>query len=123
MKKTNITVTIRYKIPPLLPLWPFFVQRGGRGSRKCRLEAEIFGIFSIEVAPKEGKGQKQNIFKSNNLILLENTNQIYIVVIDCDFYGPYYKVMFFLKKKKKIPPQVSHLIRAESPTLNGPSLS
>ena len=58
MKKTNITVTIRYKIPPLLLLWPFFIQRGGRGSRKCRLEAEIFGIFSIEVAPKETKPEQ-----------------------------------------------------------------
>ena len=26
--------------------------RGGRGSRKFRPEAEILGIFSIEVAPK-----------------------------------------------------------------------
>ena len=31
---------------------PFF-KEGGRGSRKFRPEAEIFGIFSIEVAPKK----------------------------------------------------------------------
>ena len=30
---------------------PFFEEDGGEGSRKFRQEAEILGIFSIEVTP------------------------------------------------------------------------
>ena len=44
-------ITIRYEILTFSSVGPFF-EEGGRGSRKFRPEAEIFGIFSIEVAPK-----------------------------------------------------------------------
>ena len=47
---TNFIITIRYEIPTFSSVGPFFAE-GGRGSRKFRPEAEIFGIFSIEVAP------------------------------------------------------------------------
>ena len=50
-KKTNFIITIRYEIPTFPSVGPFF-EEGGRGSRKFQPEAEIFGIFSIEVAPK-----------------------------------------------------------------------
>ena len=50
LKKTNFTITLRYKIPSFSSVGPFFEE--GRGSRKFRPEAEILGIFSIEVAPK-----------------------------------------------------------------------
>ena len=49
-KKPNFIITIRYKIPTFVSVGPFF-EEGGRGSRKFRREAEILGIFSIEVAP------------------------------------------------------------------------
>ena len=48
-KKPNFRITIRYEIPTFSSVGPFF--EGGEGSRKFRPEAEIFGIFSIEVAP------------------------------------------------------------------------
>ena len=51
MKKPNFISTIRYEIPTFLSVGPFF-EEGGRGSIKFRPEAEIFRIFSIEVAPK-----------------------------------------------------------------------
>ena len=51
MKKPNFTITIRYEIPTFSSVEPFF-EEGGRGSRKVRPETELFGIFSIEVAPK-----------------------------------------------------------------------
>ena len=50
-KKPNFIITIRYEIPTFSSVGPFF-KEGGRGSRKFRQEAEIFEIFSIEVAPK-----------------------------------------------------------------------
>ena len=50
MKKKFI-ITIRYEIPMFSSVGPFF-EEGGRGSRKFRPEAEIFGIFSIEVVTK-----------------------------------------------------------------------
>ena len=50
MEKPNFIITIRYEIPTFSSVGPFF-KEGGRGSRKLRPEAEIFGIFSIEVAP------------------------------------------------------------------------
>ena len=49
LKKTNFIITIIYEIPSFSSVGPFFEE--GRGSRKFRPEAEIFGIFSIEVAP------------------------------------------------------------------------
>ena len=51
LKKPNFIITIRYEIPTFSSVGPFF-EEGGRGSRKFRPEAEILGIFSIEVAPK-----------------------------------------------------------------------
>ena len=51
MKKPNFIITIRYEIPTFSSVGPFF-EEGGEGSRKFRPEAEILGIFSIEVAPK-----------------------------------------------------------------------
>ena len=51
LKKPNFTITIRYEIPTFSSVEPFF-EEGGRGSRKVRPETELFGIFSIEVAPK-----------------------------------------------------------------------
>ena len=48
LKKLNFIITIRYKIPTFLSVKLFFEE--GEGSRKFRPEAEIFGIFSIEVA-------------------------------------------------------------------------
>ena len=58
LKKTNFTITIRYKIPSFSSVGPFFEE--GRGSRKFRPEAEILGIFSIEVAPyRNGYFSKQ----------------------------------------------------------------
>ena len=51
-KKTNFIITIRSEIPTFSSVGPFF-EEGGRGSRKFWPEAEIFGIFSIEVAPYE----------------------------------------------------------------------
>ena len=56
LKKPNFTITIRYEIPTFSSVEPFF-EEGGRGSRKVRPETELFGIFSIEVAPK-GRVQK-----------------------------------------------------------------
>ena len=50
LKKPNFTITIRYEIPTFSSVEPFF-EEGGRGSRKVRPETELFGIFSIEVAP------------------------------------------------------------------------
>ena len=50
-KKPNFIITIRYEIQTFSSVGPFF-EKGGRGSRKFWPEAEIFGIFSIEVAPK-----------------------------------------------------------------------
>ena len=50
MKKQNFIITIRYEIPTFSSVGPYF-KEGGRGSRKFLPEAEIFGIFSIEVAP------------------------------------------------------------------------
>ena len=50
LKKTNFIITIRYEIPTFSLVGPFYEE--GEGSRKFRPEAEIFGIFSIEVAPK-----------------------------------------------------------------------
>ena len=50
-EKPNFIITIRYKIPTFSLIGPFF-EEGGRGSRKFWQEAEILGIFSIEVAPK-----------------------------------------------------------------------
>ena len=44
-------INIMYEMPTFSSVWPFF-EEGGRGSRKFRPEAEIFGTFSIEVAPK-----------------------------------------------------------------------
>ena len=38
-------------------------QRGGRGSRKFQPEAEILGIFSIEVAPYNELGNELGKFK------------------------------------------------------------
>ena len=49
--KKQTLFTIRYEIPTFSSVGPFF-EEGGRGSRKFRPEAEILGIFSIEVAPK-----------------------------------------------------------------------
>ena len=43
-------ITIMYEIPTFSLVGTFF-KEGGRGSRKFRPEAEILGIFSIEVAP------------------------------------------------------------------------
>ena len=51
-EKPNFIITIRYEIPTFSSVGPFFEEGGGRGSRKFRPEAEILGIFSIEVAPK-----------------------------------------------------------------------
>ena len=51
LKKPNFIITIRYKIPTFSSVGPFY-EEGGRGSRKFRPEAEILGIFSMEVAPK-----------------------------------------------------------------------
>ena len=48
-KKPNFIITIRYEILTFSTVGPFFEE--GRGSRKFRPEAEILGIFSIEVAP------------------------------------------------------------------------
>ena len=48
--KPNFIITIRYEIPTFPSVGPFF-EEGGEGSRKFRPEAEILGIFSIEVAP------------------------------------------------------------------------
>ena len=53
LKKPNFIITIRYEIPTFSSVGPFF-EEGGEGSRKFRPEAEIFGIFSIEVATKGG---------------------------------------------------------------------
>ena len=50
LKKLNFIIPIRYEIPTFSLVGPFF-EEGGRGSRKFRPEAEILGIFSIEVAP------------------------------------------------------------------------
>ena len=50
MKKPNFIITIRYEIPTFSSVEPFF-KEGRRGSIKFRPEAEIFGTFSIEVAP------------------------------------------------------------------------
>ena len=50
LKKPNFIITIRYEIPTFSSVGPFF-EEGGRGSRKFRPEAEILGIFSIEVTP------------------------------------------------------------------------
>ena len=50
MKKTNFIITFRYEIPTFSSVGPYF-EEGGRGSRKFWPEAEIFRIFSIEVAP------------------------------------------------------------------------
>ena len=44
LKKTNFTITIRYKIPSFSSEGPF----SKRGVGKFRPEAEILGIFSIE---------------------------------------------------------------------------
>ena len=52
MKKPNFINTISYEIPTFASVGPFF-QEGGRGSIKFRPEAEIFRIFSIEVAPND----------------------------------------------------------------------
>ena len=49
-KKPNFIITIRYEIPTFSSVGSFFEEEG-RGSRKFQPEAEIFGIFSIEVAP------------------------------------------------------------------------
>ena len=49
-EKPNFIITIRYEILTFSSVGPFF-EGGGRGSRKFRPEAEILGIFSIEVAP------------------------------------------------------------------------
>ena len=57
----NCTTSIRYEISTFSSVWPFF-EEGGRGSRKFRPEAEIFGIFSIEVAPKVGVRANSSIF-------------------------------------------------------------
>ena len=43
-----------------LSVGPYF-EEGGRGSRKFWPEAEILGIFSIEVAPKELKLRTINL--------------------------------------------------------------
>ena len=48
--KKPFVITIRYKIPTFSSVVPFF-DEGGRGTRKF-WQAEILGIFSIEVAPK-----------------------------------------------------------------------
>ena len=50
MKMLNFIITIRYEILTFSSVGPFF-EEGGRGSRKFWPEAEILGIFSIEVAP------------------------------------------------------------------------
>ena len=50
-EKPNFIITIRYEILTFLSVGPSF-KEGGRGSRKFWPEAEILGIFSIEVAPK-----------------------------------------------------------------------
>ena len=50
LKEPNFIITIKYEIPTLSSVGPFF-EEGGEGSRKFRPEAEIFWIFSIEVAP------------------------------------------------------------------------
>ena len=57
-KKLNFIITIRYEIPTFSSVGPFF-KEGGRGSRKFRPEAEILGIFSIEVAPKDFQRKKR----------------------------------------------------------------
>ena len=49
ISKKNFLITIRYEILMLSLVGPFFKE--GRGSRKFWPEAEIFGIFSIEVTP------------------------------------------------------------------------
>ena len=58
-KKTNFMITIRYKIPKFLLVGTFF-EEGGRGYIKFWLEAEILGIFLIEVAPNLTHGQSLN---------------------------------------------------------------
>ena len=47
-------ITIRYEIQMFSSVRPFFEEGGG----KFRPEAEILGIFSIEVAPKVGGGKQ-----------------------------------------------------------------
>ena len=49
-KEPNFIITIRYKIPTFSSVGPF-LEGGLRGSRKFRPDAEILGIFSIEVTP------------------------------------------------------------------------
>ena len=50
LNKLNFIITIRYEIPTFSSVGPFF-EEGGEGSIKFWPEAEILGIFSIEVAP------------------------------------------------------------------------
>ena len=50
-------IIIGYKILTFFWKGPFS-KRGGRGLENFRPEAEIFGIFSIEVAPYLGKSQQ-----------------------------------------------------------------
>ena len=49
-KKTNLIINIRYEIPKFLPMGSVF-KEGGEESKIFCSEAEIFGIFSVEVAP------------------------------------------------------------------------
>ena len=46
----NFVITIRYEIPTFSSVWPFL--KRGRGSKKIWPEAEILGIFSMDLAPK-----------------------------------------------------------------------